>query len=60
MRALGAGLEPGHAALCALIGNVDWAQVKERMAPYAGELLAVDLTPEAETALRAAQNQGRS
>jgi uncharacterized membrane protein len=60
MRALGAELEPGHAALCALIGDVDWALVKERMAPYAGELLAVDLTPEAETALRAAQKEARS
>lgn len=60
MRALGADLEPGHAALCALVGEVDWAAVKERMAPFAGELLAVELTPEAETALRAVQKEARS
>ena len=60
MRALGAELEPGHAALCALIGDVDWAVVRERMAPYAGALLAVELTPEAETALRAAQKEAPS
>jgi hypothetical protein len=34
--------------------------VKGRMGPYAGELLAVDLTPEAEAALRAAQKAARS
>ena len=60
MRALGADLEPGHAAVCALVGKVDWAAVKERMAPFAGELLAVELTPEAETALRAVQKEAPS
>jgi uncharacterized membrane protein len=57
MRKLGAGLEPGQAALCALLGEVDWAVVRERMAPFAGEILVAELTPEAEEALRAAQEQ---
>jgi uncharacterized membrane protein len=55
MRRLGAELEPGRAALCALVEGVDWPRVREKMAPYAGELLVAELTPEAEAALRAAQ-----
>jgi uncharacterized membrane protein len=58
MRRLGARLEPGHAALCALVGEADWAVVRARMAPFVGELLVAELTPEAEAALRAAQKQG--
>ena len=57
MRRLGAELEPGQAALCALVGEADWAVVRERMAPLAGELLVSELTPEAVAALRAAQEQ---
>jgi uncharacterized membrane protein len=60
MRRLGAGLEPGHAALCALVGKADWALVRERMAPLAGELLVAELTPEAEAALRAARERAGS
>lgn len=59
MRRLGAGLEPGHAALCALVGKADWALVRERLAPLAGELLVAELTPEAEAALRAAQERAQ-
>jgi uncharacterized membrane protein len=56
MRRLGAELESGHAALCALVGRADWPLVRERMAPLVGELLVAELTPEAEAALREAQN----
>jgi uncharacterized membrane protein len=55
MRKLGADLEPGQAALCVLVGEADWALVRERMAPFGGELLVAELTPEAEAAIRAAQ-----
>jgi uncharacterized membrane protein len=58
MRSLGQGLEPGQAALCALVGEADWARVRERMSPLVDELLVAELTPEAEAALRAAQEQG--
>jgi uncharacterized membrane protein len=57
MRRLGADLEPGQAALCALVGDADWPTVRERMAPLVGELLVAELTPEAEEALRRAQGQ---
>jgi uncharacterized membrane protein len=60
MRVLGAELEPGNAALCALVGAADWAVVRARMAPLVDELLVVELTPEAEAALRAAQEQGQA
>jgi uncharacterized membrane protein len=55
MRRLGAELETGHAALCALVGRADWPLVRERMKPFVGELLVAELTPEAEAALRDAQ-----
>ena len=60
MRRLGTELEPGHAALCALIGEADWAALRERMAPLVDELLVVELTPEAEAALRTAQEGGQA
>jgi uncharacterized membrane protein len=56
MRRLGAELETGHAALCALVGRAEWPLVRERMKPLVGELLVAELTPEAEAALREAQN----
>jgi uncharacterized membrane protein len=55
MRRLGAELETGHAALCALVGKADWSLVRERMKPLVGELLVAELTPAAEAALREAQ-----
>jgi uncharacterized membrane protein len=55
MRRLGADLEPGQAALCALVGEADWPAVRARMAPLAGELLVAELTLEAEEALREAR-----
>jgi uncharacterized membrane protein len=57
MKRLGAELEPGRAILCALIRDADWAKVRERMARFAGELVVVELTPEAEAALAEAQRQ---
>lgn len=57
MRRLGAELQPGQAALCALVREADWAVVRERMAPFTGEILVAELTPEAEEALRAAGEQ---
>jgi uncharacterized membrane protein len=57
MRRLGAELEPGHAILCALIREADWAEVRERMGPFAGELVVVELTPEAEAALAQVRRQ---
>ena len=59
MRRLGGDLEPGQAALCALVGKADWPAVRERMAPFAGELLVAELTPEAEEELRAAEERAR-
>jgi uncharacterized membrane protein len=58
MRRLGTDLEPGHAALCALVGKADWPALRERMAPYAGELLVAELSPEAAAALQTAQREG--
>jgi uncharacterized membrane protein len=57
MRSLGAGLGPGQAALCALVGKTDWERVRAEMSPFVGELLVVELTPEAEEAVRASQGQ---
>jgi uncharacterized membrane protein len=57
MKRLGEELRPGQAALFALIGKADWAAVRERMAPQGGELLTVELTPEAEAALGRAADQ---
>jgi uncharacterized membrane protein len=60
MRRLGEDLNAGQAALCALVGEADWARVKEGMAPHVGELLVAELTPEAEAAIRAAQEQAET
>jgi len=57
MRRLGAELRPGQAALCALVEDADWAILRERMAPFAGELLVAELTPEAEAELRAVEER---
>jgi uncharacterized membrane protein len=60
MRRLGEELDAGQAALCALVGEADWTRVKEGMAPHAGELLVAELTPEAEAAIQAAQEQAQT
>ena len=43
MRRLGATLEPGHAVLFALIGEVDWAALRERLDTYGGELVTSEV-----------------
>jgi uncharacterized membrane protein len=51
LKELGGSLEPGHAALCVLVGAAEWAEVRDRMQPLGGELIAAELTPEAIAAL---------
>ena len=58
MKRLGADLRPGQAALCILVSDADWSLLRERMAPFARELLAVELTPEAEAALERREGNG--
>jgi uncharacterized membrane protein len=44
MRRFGQELKPGHAALFALVENVtDWALVRERLAPYGGDVAVSQL-----------------
>ena len=43
MRRLAADLPAGHAALFALVDGADWARVRERLAPYGGELIASEV-----------------
>jgi uncharacterized membrane protein len=57
MKELGKKLPHGGAALCVLVAEADWPALRERMAPYVGELLVVELTPEAEAALGAVDDQ---
>lgn len=57
MTRLGRELSPGQAALCVLVSAADWPQLRARMAPFAGELLVVELTPEAEAALAQAADR---
>jgi uncharacterized membrane protein len=57
MKRLGEELRPGQAALFALIGKADWPAVRERMASQGGQLLTLELSPEAEAALGRAADQ---
>ena len=43
MRKFGKELQPGHAALFALVADVNWALLHERLAPYGGEVAASEL-----------------
>jgi uncharacterized membrane protein len=43
MRRFGAELGTGHAALFALVADVDWAQLHERLSLYGGEFAASEL-----------------
>jgi uncharacterized membrane protein len=43
MRKLGATIARGHAILFALISNVDWPKLSERIAPLGGELVASEV-----------------
>jgi uncharacterized membrane protein len=51
MRRIGEKLEPGHAALFALVADVDWALLHERLAVYGGEVAASELDDEVVAAL---------
>jgi uncharacterized membrane protein len=51
MRSIGAELEPGHAALFALVADVDWALLHERLSAYGGEVAASELDDEVVAAL---------
>jgi uncharacterized membrane protein len=59
LKQLGAGLQPGQAALCVLVRDADWPALREGMAPFTADLLAVELTPEAEAALEAVDYESR-
>ena len=50
MRAVGRTLEPGGAALFALVADADWPRVRERLAPYGGELVASEVDGRVEAA----------
>jgi uncharacterized membrane protein len=43
MRRFGEELRAGHAALFALVADVDWAQLQERLSLYGGEVAASEL-----------------
>jgi len=43
MRELGANLAPGHALLFALVSDADWALVRDRLAPLAGEIVTSEI-----------------
>ena len=43
MRRFGEELRAGHTALFALVADVDWAQLHERLSPYGGEVAASEL-----------------
>jgi uncharacterized membrane protein len=51
MRTFGQELAPGHAALFALVADVDWALLHERLSPYGGEVAASELDDEVVAAL---------
>jgi uncharacterized membrane protein len=51
MRKFGEELGPGHAALFALVVDVDWALLHERLAPYGGEVAASELDDDVVAAL---------
>ena len=50
-------LSPDDSALAILISDADWAAVDERLKPYGGEELMVELTPEAEEEIEALSGQ---
>jgi uncharacterized membrane protein len=43
MRKLGATIARGHAILFALISDVDWPKLSERIAPLEGDLVASEV-----------------
>ena len=51
MRKFGEELPTGHAALFALVANVDWDVLHDRLAPYGGEIAASELDDDVVAAL---------
>jgi uncharacterized membrane protein len=54
LRRLGDDLTGEQAALCALLDRADWPLLRERMAPYLGDVVVSELSDEAVAALAAA------
>jgi uncharacterized membrane protein len=46
MRELGATLAPGHALLFALVSDADWGLLRDRLAPYGGEIVTSEVDDE--------------
>lgn len=46
MRAFGTELQPGQAALFALVADTDWERLRERLEPYGGVLAASEIDEE--------------
>jgi uncharacterized membrane protein len=59
LKELGSELRAGQAALCVLVADADWPALRDGMAPFTGDLLAVELTPDAEAALEARDYESR-
>jgi uncharacterized membrane protein len=51
MRRIGAELEPGSAALFALVADVDWPRLRGALAPYGGEVLSSEVADDVVAAL---------
>jgi uncharacterized membrane protein len=47
LRALGASLEPGQAALCVQVATADWALLRDRLERHTADLIVAELTPDA-------------
>ena len=43
MRRLGATLAPGHGLLFALVSDVEWVKLRDRLAPYHGNLVTSEI-----------------
>ncbi len=56
LKQLAADLEPGHALLGVLIGEADWAALRERRSVLGGDPIVFELTPEAHEALERAES----
>ena len=51
MRKFGEELQPGHAAVFALVAEVNWPLLHDRLSPYGGEVAASELDEEVVAAL---------
>ena len=55
LRRIGGTLEPGRAAVFALVGDADWAAVRERLGPYGGDVVASDVAADVVAELRSSE-----